>query len=88
MYDVRWTERADNELAQLWMLANSQMRAAINAAANEIKRQLKSDPLVVGESRGEGERIAFEYPLGISFHVESERFVIVGHVWSIVRRGS
>ncbi len=88
MYRVHWTERADSDVAQLWLLADSQMRAAVNAAVSEIDRRLGNDPLSEGESREEGKRISFEHPLGFSFRVESERLVMVGHVWSIVRRVS
>jgi hypothetical protein len=84
---VRWTERADGDLVRLWILADSEMRAAINGAVDEIERRLAKDPLAEGESRAEDERVAFEHPLGFSFRVESEGFVMVGHIWSIVRRG-
>jgi len=84
---VRWTERADSDLARLWMLTDSDMRAAINVAVNSVERRLAKDPLSEGESRAEDERVAFEYPLGFSFRVDSQGFVMVGHVWSIVRQG-
>ena len=88
MYHLHWTERADNDLAQLWLLADSHIRAALDAAVNEIDRRLGKDPFSEGESREEGERISFEYPVGFSFRVEPERRVVVGHIWSIVRRVS
>lgn len=88
MYNVRWTSRADNELADVWMFADSRMRPAINAAVDEMNHRLEKDPLSEGESREQGKRVSFEYPLGFSFRVESETLVVVGHVWSIVRRAS
>jgi hypothetical protein len=88
MYHVRWTDRADSELADVWLSSESRMRPAINSAVAEMRRRLQKDPLSEGESREQGKRVSFEYPLGFSFRVESETLVVVGHVWSIVRGAS
>jgi hypothetical protein len=66
MFRVRWTRSALNELASLWLAADSQQWQAITAAAQAIDQQLQSDPLNRGESRPNGRRIFFVSRSGFS----------------------
>jgi len=88
MFRVEWIQDALNELAAIWMLADSRLRQAITAATHALDQQLQSDPLQNSESRDEGERVAFSYPLGVQIEVDTEqRIVWVLNVWRYRRRG-
>jgi len=49
------------------------MRAMLTAAAAEIDRKLSDNPHAVGESREQGQRVDFAYPLSYTFRVEDAR---------------
>jgi hypothetical protein len=86
MFWVRWEEMALNELTTSWTEADSALRQLITAAAHQIDQQLQSDPYGCGESRTEGRRIHFIYPLGLLYRVEEdEQTVSVLHVWRFGR---
>jgi hypothetical protein len=87
MFQVVWLQSALNDLAALWVRADSVLRQAINAATNAIDRSLQDDPENLGESRAGETRVFFAHPLGVSFQVDSsQRVVSVLHVWDIRRR--
>ena len=86
MFWIRWEEAALNELAALWLQAGSAMREAITAAAHQIDQQLQANPYGLGESRPEGRRVLFFYPLGVLFRIEQdEQTVSVLHIWQFQR---
>jgi len=69
-------------LTTLWL--ESELRAAITAAAHQIDYQLARDPLDAGESRENERRILIERPLAVIFKVkESEHKVVVLRVWRV-----
>jgi plasmid stabilization system protein ParE len=82
-FSVVWTADAENDLAAVWLAAAD--RAAVTAAAHAIERDLRLDPLAVGESRESSvKRVVFAEPLGIAFSViVDDRTVYVTAVWSI-----
>ena len=67
MFRVEWLQSALDDLASVWVQAESALRRAITTAANSIDPQLRNDPEQQGESREDGERVLFIPPLGISF---------------------
>ena len=82
MFRVRWQKEALNELATLWMAADSATRQRITEASQQIDERLQADPLADSESRPEGRRIRFVSPLGITFKLENDgRTVSVLRVW-------
>ena len=82
MFQVIWLQRAVNDLAGIWMQADSAQRRAITQAANAIDRELGHDPFHSSESREEDLRVMFAPPLGVFFQVElSSRTVHVAHIW-------
>jgi hypothetical protein len=84
MHEVVWTESALEELATLWLEADSVLREAIAAAQSQADRRLESNPSEAGESRPGDRRIAFFPPLGVVFSIsESRRQVKVLRVWKI-----
>ena len=88
MMEVFWLQSALDDLARLWMAADSALRAAITAAAHRIDPALQHDPASKGESRELDERVFFAYPLGILFTVvEAQQAVFVHSVWRYRRRG-
>ncbi|HZY86200.1 MAG TPA: hypothetical protein VFE78_15310 [Gemmataceae bacterium] len=83
MFEVVWLQTALDELAALWVPAASALRQSITAATHLIDQELQRDPENQGESRQEGERALFVYPLGVTFEVVPRRRVRVLHVWDI-----
>ena len=88
MFRVRWEQIARNQLATLWLEADSRTRKAVTSATHRIDQQLRADPLEHSESGPGGRRILFISPLGILFRVENDRqMVSVLRVW-LFRRSS
>lgn len=67
MFDVRWTDRAEAELASAWL--NAADPNAVTRAAERIEYLLKHDPMAQGESRSGNERIVYEVPLEVIYRV-------------------
>jgi hypothetical protein len=79
-YSVDWLPDAEQELADLWLLATD--REAVTKASYLIDQRLGTDPENEGESRSDGRRILFVAPLGVIFRVrQNEWKVTVLHVW-------
>src|SRR5260370_38378284 len=76
------------ELVRMWLQAESALRQALAAATNALDQELQTDPFRNSESRGDGERILFVYPLGAHVEIEPQkRIVRVLNVWRFRRRG-
>ena len=87
MFTVLWGPEATEELTRLWLQADAAMRKRITAASHAIDKVLASEPDNTGESRPDGARIHFEFPLGIRFDVDnSSRTVSVLQVWQFRKR--
>jgi hypothetical protein len=82
-YDVTWEPRADDRLAEIWLVAAD--RESVTRAAFELDGILALRPLRFGESRSSSvHRTAFAPPLGIEYTViEDDKKVTVLSVWSI-----
>lgn len=82
MFRVRWEEIARNQLATLWMEADSRTRRVITTATHRIDQHLQRDPVGQSESRSNGRRILFVPPLGALFRIEGDgQIVSVLRVW-------
>jgi hypothetical protein len=83
MYRVEWLREAVDELADIWVNADSQLRQAITQVTHNLDRELQADPFRESESR-EGEvRVVFARPLGVLFEVDAaQRIVRILHVWA------
>jgi hypothetical protein len=57
MHQVEWLESAVQELANIWMSADSEERARITAATETIDHTICKNPERQGESRPGGRRI-------------------------------
>lgn len=87
MFRVRWKRSAVNELANLWLHADSAQRQAITSASHAIEQQLQADPNAESESRPNGRRICLVAPLGITFRIESDgQTVWILRVWFFRQR--
>ncbi len=76
-YAVVWVPDAERELAALWNV--SQRRSA--RAAADADRRLAANGSAEGESRSNGQRVMFAWPLTVIFQVdEANHVVTVGHV--------
>lgn len=82
MFRVRWKQTALNELASIWIAADSPTRAAITKAVYAIEQRLQLHPNDQGESRPDGRRVDFEPPLGFLFRVAPEDLIVhILQVW-------
>jgi hypothetical protein len=64
-FQVRWDQTALDELATVWMRADSALRRRITEVVHAIEKKLQTHPQEIGESREEGERIVIALPLGL-----------------------
>jgi hypothetical protein len=84
---VVWEETALDELASIWLLASSDEREQITAAAAQIDSRLRFNPAFQGESRPNERRVLYTPPLGVTFRVkDDDRLVNLLQVWVIRRR--
>lgn len=67
MFRVEWLRDAVNELADIWIKADSPLRQEITKAARTLDKELESDPFRNSESREADTRISFAPPLAILF---------------------
>lgn len=84
MYTVTWTPSAEDDLAFVWINADSSRRREITNYAATLIRNLRANADRIGESREQGIRVLAETTIGIEFRVSvPDRLVTVFHVWSI-----
>jgi len=82
-------QAALDELARIWISANSALRSAVTSATRNIDRRLSRLGAAAGESRPGGRRILFEFPLTIIFRPEADGITMtVLQVRLIRRRGT
>lgn len=85
MFRVEWNRAPLNSAMLAWTEADD--RNAITDAIEAIDRDLARDPANAGESRPNGQRIAFALPLVVRYHVfEHERLVVVVACWRVRKR--
>lgn len=86
MYCVFKHQDAMVEVLAAWEHGDAELRVRIPAAMLDLEKQLQVNPLGIGESRGEGLRILFQYPLAVTFQVEEEnRMVRILRAWTYRR---
>ena len=70
MYRVIWLQRAIDGLAGCYLLAaRNRLTDALNAAAEEVERELDRDPATAGESRSGDLRVLAALPLVVDFEL-------------------
>jgi plasmid stabilization system protein ParE len=74
MFDVRWSDRAEQELAAAWNAAVD--RDAVSHASNQVEFLLSRDPLAHGESRSGNARLMYERPLSVLYRVIPAAYVV------------
>jgi hypothetical protein len=74
MFEVHWTDRADDELAAAWLSAADP--AAVTRAAERVELYLARDPLGQGESRSGANRLLFVRPLSVLYRVDESARVV------------
>lgn len=78
-WTLTYTAAAKDELATIWMDATD--RQVIADAANAIERELRLEPLNVGESRDGNRRLVIKAPIAVHFFaVPDDMKVVVFHV--------
>jgi hypothetical protein len=87
MYSIDWLQTALDQLATIWMQADSGLRKSISRATNEIDSRLQLDPLGQSESRPGGRRVLIALPLGTLFRIEGDgKTIAVLRVWLCQKR--
>lgn len=87
MYNVRWKESAQQELAANWLAADSSRRSQMTRIVDQIDRDLAVALEDEGESREGILRILLRPPVGIYFEVwNAERRVEVLRIWQYSKR--
>lgn len=81
MFEIRWNDEAEQELAGVWNSADSAIRKKLNFAIELFEEQLRNNPTDCGESRERDIRVFVKSPWAIYFRVhESRRTVHVLHM--------
>ena len=88
MFRVEWLQLAMDQLSDLWLQADSELRQALAGATDAVDRQLRRDPLNQGESRSRDLRIAFFAPLAVTFRVDADDRVVQVVAIRLFRRRS
>ena len=84
MFTVTWTQSASDQLADIWLSADSPLRDEITSYVQLLDRHMRVNADRLGESREPRVRILTDTPLGIEFQVsEADRLVTVVRVWGI-----
>jgi hypothetical protein len=87
-FSIRWSRRALDSVAQLW-LDNPDQRSGITQATATIDQLLQFDPQEHGESRNDGRRIVFVPTLVAIISVDADHNVVrVLDVRQLKRRGT
>jgi hypothetical protein len=83
MFEVRWTQSAPDDLARVWLDADSVQRHLITKAAADIETQLRYDPFAAGESREGNLRVLLVTPVGVFFRVHpQDRHAKIVALWA------
>jgi hypothetical protein len=87
MFRVRWKNTALDQLADIWVQGDPELRSAITSAVQTIDKKLRIDPNEYGESREATDRVWFVFPLGIRFEVDDNELIVrILKTWSIRRK--
>ncbi|MBA4064613.1 MAG: hypothetical protein C0501_13045 [Isosphaera sp.] len=70
MWALTWPAVLLDRLAEVYVAADPALRERMARAVEALNARLRADPLVVGESRERGFRIAFPAGLAVMFHVD------------------
>lgn len=69
---LQWKQTATDELAAVWVSADSPTREKITVATCKVDNLLRSDPYECSESRDADRRILFVAPLAVTFRVDAQ----------------
>jgi len=82
MFRVQWEQNALASLTNAWLQGDVSTRESLTLASAQLDNRLAADPVGESESRPDGCRIAFEYPLGALIHVDGNtQLVSVLRIW-------
>lgn len=88
MSHVEWEAAAREEFYAIWEVAKEAELPALERAVQGVLADLSSDPLAVGESRGEPSRVVICEPLTVWYEVRDDgRQVRIVRVRRPVQRG-
>ena len=74
---LEWTNKARDQFADIWVAATLAERNVIEPLVIQFERDLRDNPMLIGESRIGSLRIVFYLPLVVWYHVNGNRVRIV-----------
>jgi hypothetical protein len=74
MFEVVWTDEAEQQLTQLWLEARD--RNYIRETALAFDQRLSQFPFLLGESRDGNLRVAFEETFVFTYEVDQANHVV------------
>ncbi len=84
-YIVIFTPQVNRDIVDYWI--ESLHQREMTRAIDDLVRQMRNDPLEIGESRGGNRRVVFQWPVGMEFEVDEEnQQVEVYNFWNFQRR--
>jgi hypothetical protein len=87
MHTVVWSDDALAGLVNLWANPDPDLQPSITEAVHCIDERLADEPENAGESRADGNRVWFEFPLGGLFNIDSNKGMVhIGKVWTFRKR--
>lgn len=75
-YNVRWSRRSLDVLAEIWVDSSSEERAAITQTSAAVDRLLQSNPHEQGESRSADRRVLIALPLILTYSIDEPRRIV------------
>jgi hypothetical protein len=86
MFSVFKHQDALLDVLMAWHDGDDRLRAGIQSAMCALEKELQEDPADKGESRGNGRRVLFHYPIAVTFEVdEALRLVRIVRGWTFRR---
>jgi ParE toxin of type II toxin-antitoxin system, parDE len=76
MFTVKWTHRALDQLAELYVAADLPTQDRLARLIDALNHRLAADPLNEGESRTDNYRVSFVDGLVVRFTVDSTASVV------------
>lgn len=60
----------------MWTEGSPSLRQAITAATHQVDQLLANDPENEGESRDEGARVVFVFPLAVGYEIDKPKGIV------------
>ena len=87
MFTVVWSDEARDQLAEIWLDGETDVRREVTRYAATLDVNLRANGDRIGESRQPGSRTLAEETIGVEFQVfQQDRLVRIVRTWRIYPR--